>query len=499
MRLNVANINRIIQVNNLPEVTNPIYLDSNMTPTSDGLYSYEMFGRANEPKRRLQFAWINLNRKFIHPFAYKAIKTTFRGIDSLVMGDQDFRIVKGRLVKADDGDTGLDFFIRNRKAISFGQDEGTKSRRKRVGLLESLSNDEMFIDKFLVIPPFYRDINLDRERLTTDEISDMYKRLISLCGSIDPKDEDPFTGHMTNFKVQTLLNELYGTLTKMLSGKRGVIRRSLLGKSIDYAARLVISGPKMDSNTHEEVQIPYGYIGIPLHVVLVMAFPFVLNRMESFFSDFKNHSVCILGAGDKREKVETIQETVDDMTTKSFERLVNLYARGTVNRTRPMEIRFEKGKKTVDIASNLGRPFTLTDFFFGIARRIVRNKHAMVTRYPLEDYRNIAPLKVRVLTLERTKEVKLRRETILDYPDLDMKNPEANRWIDSARPHPSYLPGWGGDFDGDMVSIKLLYTEEANKEAEDLIRKPMTLLDISGKPSRGFAKEPQLSLYALTK
>ena len=77
-------------------------------------------------------------------------------------------------------------------------------------------------------------------------------------------------------------------------------------------------------------------------------------------------------------------------------------------------------------------------------------------------------------------------------------DPEEVRWIDSARPCNLYLSGWGGDYDGDMVSIKGLYTIEANEEANRLITAKKTLLDVAGGASRDVTKEGILALYALT-
>ena len=50
----------------------------------------------------------------------------------------------------------------------------------------------------------------------------------------------------------------------------------------------------------------------------------------------------------------------------------------------------------------------------------------------------------------------------------------------------------------DMVSIKGIYSQEANEELDRLIKTPITLLDGSGNVSRDFSKEGILSLYSLS-
>jgi hypothetical protein len=49
-----------------------------------------------------------------------------------------------------------------------------------------------------------------------------------------------------------------------------------------------------------------------------------------------------------------------------------------------------------------------------------------------------------------------------------------------------------------MISIKAIYSQEANEELDKLIKTPITLLDGSGNPSRGASKESVLSMFSLT-
>jgi hypothetical protein len=50
-----------------------------------------------------------------------------------------------------------------------------------------------------------------------------------------------------------------------------------------------------------------------------------------------------------------------------------------------------------------------------------------------------------------------------------------------------------------MISIKGLYTQEANEEAHNLIMAKSTLLNVAGGPSRDISKEAILALYVLTR
>ena len=59
-----------------------------------------------------------------------------------------------------------------------------------------------------------------------------------------------------------------------------------------------------------------------------------------------------------------------------------------------------------------------------------------------------------------------------------------------------------GDYDGDMLYMRALFTKEANDEAEKLIWAKTNMLNAQGEPSRGLSKigkECVLGLYELTK
>lgn len=502
MKLDIIDMERIIEVNNLPRVTNTVFIDKDMLPTTDGLFSYEIFGRPGSALRRFQFAYINLKKRFLHPVAYDMINRMDRRINDLIMGAKFFKVTAtGALVEDPEGETGIDFFYDNFEKISFNNsDSVTKSRKGRIGLLGGLPKDKIFITKFLVIPPFYRDIDLTSETsMSSDTLSPMYKTLLGLCNAISEDGKSDFlTGHVTDYKIQMMLNGLYVYLTSKIAKKNGMIQKNLLGKSVDYAVRAVISGPQIDSDKYNEMQVPYGYIGIPLHLTLVLFFPFIIQQLERFFAAYKNTQLVVTTTGDR---IEVVNETINALSAKSFEKMINLYARSPSSRLTPIVM--YSGEKDKQVKLNLfndvlGREFTLTDLLYIVASEVVENKYVYGTRYPIEDYRNILTAKVKILTTETTTKLDFYGSTFKEYPLVDLQNIDKIRWVDSVRPNNGYLPGWGGDFDGDMISLRAAFSMEANIEAEELLKKPMTLLDGAGKPSRGFSKEGILSLYSLT-
>jgi DNA-directed RNA polymerase beta' subunit len=421
-----------------------------------------------------------------------------RNFSSLILGDKFFSITKdGDLIEDVNGETGIDFLYNNFDKINFADDEKDKksfNRRNKVSILKQLGRDKVFVNKWLIIPPFYRDIDLSsKDIISADELSSMYKKLIGITNTINPNGAMDFlTGNITEYKVQVLINEIYAYLTSKLSKKTGIIQKNLLGKSVDYAVRAVISGPKLNSATHNELEVPYGYVGIPLHLLTIAFFPFVLSELERFFIDFKNDRLVVTSSG---QEIEVIDDTISSLSSKSFERLINFYSRSQEGRTTPVKITTADGDKPVELFKDqLNRDFTITDLLYMILSEIIKDKHVYLTRYPTEDYRNVVPLKIKILTTETTIKQNIYDTEFPNYPKLTGDI----RWVDSVRPNNAYLPGLGGDYDGDTVSIRGLYTKEANEEADNLIKSKMTLLDGAGKASRTFSKEGVLSLYNFT-
>lgn len=80
-----------------------------------------------------------------------------------------------------------------------------------------------------------------------------------------------------------------------------------------------------------------------------------------------------------------------------------------------------------------------------------------------------------------------------DYPT------DESSFIDSTRINNSYTASLGADYDGDTVSIRAVFTQEANAEADRLIKAKTMVLNQSGKNTRKIGNDGALAIYCLTK
>ena len=88
------------------------------------------------------------------------------------------------------------------------------------------------------------------------------------------------------------------------------------------------------------------------------------------------------------------------------------------------------------------------------------------------------------------------------YPKIreeDIGKNTGDKFIDSIMISNLYLPGIGGDYDGDTVTVKGVYTIEANDELEKQMYSKANFIDIGGNTIRSSSKDAIQSLYNLTR
>ena len=114
LRVNLIDPEKLVKVNDLKEVTNPVFFIRNSVPTPDGLLSNEIFG-ITKYDRANTFAYIDLGDVFINPLIYKMwtkidsnIKLCVHGINRFIVND------KGELVIDEEkGECGVKFLQKN--------------------------------------------------------------------------------------------------------------------------------------------------------------------------------------------------------------------------------------------------------------------------------------------------------------------------------------------------------------------------------------------------
>lgn len=470
MKVNIFDVDKFIEVNNLQEVSDPVLLERDNSPTSNGLFSYEIFGRPGSPTRKTTFAYVDLKGRYLHPLAYKTLKRIDRKFDDCICSVKSFRIdERGQLVEDENGESGVQFLYKNWNKLKFVTND-SRERTQRIRMIQGLKKEEIFMSKQLVIPPFYRDINLlgaGSGKIGHDPINDMYAKLMRLVQTQSTTTEEvsgfDFLGNMTRLNIQNLILEIYDYFIGYIKGKDGIFRSSVMGKSIDYGARLVLSSAVYNCQRYDDMKVSFEYTGVPLAQVLSIFFPFVIKYTQDWFQkNFGNLKVY-----QKRDKKtgEMTQVTLKDpiakynheKLTKYIKRFIKTpaerFAKITIDtedgEELPISFKYDVLNDDGSVKETIVRNMTWTDLMFQIAIEVVKDKHVYITRYPLEDYMAIYPSRVQVLSTFETQKVRTNSmsEDYKFYPVIDLSLEQdrvSSLFIDSLQVFNGMLKAIGG-------------------------------------------------------
>jgi len=525
LKLELLDIDRFIKVNDCKAIDNPVFYSRDNIPTPDGLLSNEIFGITQADRAGI-FAYINLNQWFIDPSCYKCWSKIDPKVKDIVHKNGTFSIdSNGYIVEDPVGKNGVKFLKDNIDKIKFKTSDSMK-RDLRINYLE-LNRKKMFINKYIVIPPYYRDTNTGKRSVGVGGINKIYSQLIIAVNSLKTTQDYGFdlSGPMEG-RVQEVIVAIYDWLAGNtnsliqtdegvgISGKTGLLRRAALSKTTNYAARLVISAPDVRTNRPEDLMVNYDFSAIPLHAALACYRPFVQFYVRKFFeSEFigtetypvrqKDGSIVYITPNNP------LIEFSDEVIVKEMERFIH----SKNNRLRPIILHDTEGKEyfmnfrgnfTNDKLEGEGiyeRRLTWCDVFYVAACRAVKNKMAIITRYPVDTKFNSIVTGLVISSTTNTEPMYYNNEFFKYYPKIreeDIGKGTENKFIDTMRLCNIFLPGMVGDYDGDTVTVKGVYTDEANEELRKFANNKMNFTNTEASSTRTSAGQVAQSLYNLT-
>lgn len=523
LQVSLLDVDDFVKKNNLVEITNPVIFDASSNPTNDGLLSNTIFGITKE-SRASTFAYISLKKKFLQPLVYRIWSKVDSKLKSIIHGIGTYSVDKsGGIVEDPKGDNGIDFLRKNLDKIKFRETDSIKRERYIKFLNDNRKN--FFTDKLIVIPPFFRDIKVDGGKISVGDINKLYINVMVSASAIGDSTEYGFSiGKSVEGRLQEGLIEIYkwfGTGTDSnpnggLPGKFGVIRRANLSKTTDYATRLVMSAPKLDVENMEDIRADFDYSVLPMTSAAANFFPFVIFHMRRFFENefigdtkypiLDKDGTIIYG------EIEDYQiQFSDEVLKKELDRFIHGYS----DRFRPVKVLCRvKGKqeyldlkwkgfyKEPDVkALKNERPLTWCDVIYMACEEAVKDRMILITRYPIDTFYNEFATKIRLSSTIETEEAVFDDVVYTHYPKIrkeDIGKDTSSSFIDTMNICNGYLDSIGGDYDGDMVTIKGVYTDEANAELKKQLASNIHFINLGGNPVISTSKESIQALYAMT-
>lgn len=516
LKIELFDIDEFIELNHLKEVTSQTLFEHNGIPNPNGLISNEIFG-VNVKDRKETFAYIDLHGHFLHPHIYKILKRIFRNIDKIINGEEYYRVdSSGALVKDPMGETGIEFLYNNWKKIKWNGNGGMSS--ERAALISKTKLNEAWMSKYIVIPAFYRDIHSSQGGGgKTSDLNNYYTKLIRMAALLQDRDLFDISFHSTNYNIQNTIVGIYDYFKDKLDKKTGLFRKYLMGKNVDYCGRVVISAPVFNQDRVEDNIVNFENASVPIAQVCVLFYPFMVSWLRNFFEGELIESKYAkwgtkIGTGD--QSLLQLKNPEAFYTDKYIKKHIDMYVDDPSSRYDRIEVPTYEDKKTYLIFQGryanesaersglVNRFMTWTDLLFIASNEIVQGKHIMVTRYPLLDNFGEFLCRIRVSSTINTVPMDVGGHIYKWYPDIDLglnKHLVSNNFIDTMRFSNSYLKGLDGDYDGDQITAKGLWSQEANEEAEELLMSKRFILGANGKNIRIMDLEGIQTLYALTK
>lgn len=461
-----ADIDAVIKINSLQEVTNPIALIRNQ-PTPDGILSYEIFG-ASSQSRKETMAYIDLHGHYMHPSAANKLKAYNKTLSTILFGNGSYSFDKktGEFTKDDiNGSSGPEFLYQCWPYIKVKEKETLTT--KEIETFFKNDRDKLFITKFLVMPPFFRDKNEATGRqMSMSKINPCYNSIISYVQNMQNyTDLFGTMTHISQGRVQTLLCDIYDQIViekvKGNPSKFGMMRRAFLSKNIDYSGLMVICAPILHTNELEEMQGRYGYAVIPLARACAMFFPFIVQALKKYF-DRVFIQAGKIPAYNKEGQLEyvTIAESYDEnYCTKLISRYINSPAsRFDPVVTPPSDTHVQAklaftGRYYKDDAPPK-RAMTVTDLLYIVAKEELADKHVYVTRYPLDNYNGQFPARIELSTTIKTKPARFGEKIYQFYPVIE--GDPSNVFVESFGISNTYLAEMGGDLTKVTTSLVMV-------------------------------------------
>ena len=540
----LLDVDKFIKVNNLKEVYDPVFFNG-PTPSEHGLLSNEIFGITKSERAGI-YAYIDLGGYFLHPLAYKTLKKLNSKIENIVHGIDTYSITEtGEIIQDDNGNTGIDWLKKNFSKIKFTKND-SRSRNLKIDFI-NMENNKIWINKYIVIPAYYRDVDTKQASIGVGEINKLYSSLIIASKSLKETANYGLTlSDATKGRIQSILVQIFdwfgqGTTINgqktsgNLPGKTGLIKRGALYKTVDYSVRLVMSAPDLEAENIEDLMVDMDHAAEPLAAVLCNFKPFVIFWFRRFFeNEFAGkYEYPILTKKGEAISVPILDYQVmfsDNILNAQIERFIHGYSNrfipidipvdmeelAKLNKSRKEKIkldnihmmidyRLESVKNDSTSKEMIHRPLTWCDLFYIAACEVTEDKMVLITRFPIDSYLNQFPSKIRVKSTVKTEpiSIEINGETKLFkwYPVIREKDINKNTsplFSDTLSICNGIIGVMQMDYDGDTSIVKPVYTVEANEECRKVAKSKIQIIGMDGTCVRDVSKENIISLYSLT-
>lgn len=489
--LSNQDISKLKQVSSL-EVSEP----GSKNFKSDGLFSNEIFGRPGTGVRDKSFGYIDLKLGVFHPVLYKAITDLkelygqiLTGKGYAVWDDETKDFIKSNPV---DGFTGYNFFLSHFKQLKFVERESLK-RTQYIKLVNKFRENPL-IDKLLVLPAGLRDYELDKTgRPTEGEVNTFYRRIMTTSNLVVTSAIKTNPESLDNVRstLQKYVNELYDYFKSLLEGKNKLVLSKWASRKIFNGTRNVATSLLDNPSELGGKQVGPNDTVIGLYQFLKGALPIALyqirnNFLKEVFPGQNAPAILVDKQTLRSVNVDVSSDSYDMwMSEEGLEKTITKYAEEDLRHNvitidgYYLGLIYQDDDKFIllhgieflpeGLDPKLVRPLTFTEVLYTAIYKVANNYPMFVTRYPITGYGSVYPSMtylrstIQGLKLDEYNTFMEKIGTALEFPKL------GTGFYNSTSVNPKHVSRLGLDFDGDMLSNNIVYSQEAVTEVKKLL------------------------------
>jgi len=549
MDIDVLDVERLVRVNAIPEVTNPLLFNRYDQPTEGGLLSYTIFGLPGSSDRSERFGYIDLGEKFITPQVFYNLTRLKAHVKDVIWREGWAQFKGGNLLKITEDEynklsknknnivgTGFKFILKNIDKLNLTKGE-SHDRDVRMALLKNTQDASKFISKCIIIPAMYRDISFQSrgKNKSDNDVNKIYASIIRSSqllksGSLVTED----TKDVVRSRIQTGLMQLYRLFLEKAPKSSGFYQNYVFGKNVDYSGLGVLSAPPISGyDKPENTPIDISRSGVPLSHCLSYYYlhieRWVTRYMENLLGGAR--TVVALDLNTLKHTTLKVDETaMNDFSGDLYKKRCKKYVKSYYTRLDPVSIKcvdskgktkyvnvgFITAKRAITINSPTFiddckdaldneddiRNLTWTDLFYMAAYNEVEvaNLPARITRYPLKDHMNTIITYVHIVSMDTTNKV-INGIDYPYYPDIKpYMDPESISILfsDALQLAPENNSRLVADHDGDTAIVIPLWSQESKAEADEFIYSKRNMITLEGKPIAGIPGSSTLALSYLS-
>lgn len=474
MKIDILDIDKLIKVNALKEITSPRLFSNKMIYDPYGILSTEIFGQSRGD-RKTTFAYIDLKQPFIHPHIYqKVLKSMFRSILYIISGQKKYTVKDGIPIEdPENGWTGIKNLYDHWEEIDWSKSKSANTVNKKLMSNPKLTKDKVFIDKILVCPPAYRDVMISGTIDSSDHVNELNDLYVKLIRSVALLSEGGIFARMqyaTQKKIQENIVSIMEYFKKQISKKNGLIRKNLIGKSVDFGTRTVISAPTFNHERLEDNIVSLEYSAVPIYQCCSLFYPFIESWLKNFFTkEIINDPTAIRFYNREidQEFIARVKDPDIQFSDKAIRKMINNYCFNPDNRFTGITMDvivpgkekdkimkaglLLKGKIMLpnNVEKTLNRLMTITDVLYLACVDVCEKRHIMVSRYPVGTDKGIYFSRIRVQSTRKHVKVIYNGKEYPYFPYINFtvdRNKVSTQFIDTLVMSNAHLDGMGADY-----------------------------------------------------